>query len=228
MQEEKPRLARLTAIITDLQSTNLITASILAKKYQVSVRTIYRDIRTLQQSGIPIVTEEGKGYSLTQGYKLPPVMLTEDEANALITAQRIIAQNLDSSLIEQYNNAITKIKAILKTTQKSKADLLTQRVWYHKYNAQNKTSNYLMLLQTALTNFNVLKIEYLSLAEQRSERRVEPFALFNTQENWLLIAFCQLRNDFRVFRVDRIQKLEITTTLFAPHKMTLEEFFKKY
>jgi len=104
--EEKPRISRLTAILTQLQSKKIITAKYLADKYNVSVRTIYRDIRTLENSGIPVVTEEGKGYSLMDGYQLPPIMFTEDEANALITAEQIILKNKDLSFVENYSNAI--------------------------------------------------------------------------------------------------------------------------
>ena len=118
MPTEKPRLARLTTILTQLQSKRLVTATELADKHQVSVRTIYRDIRTLEKSGIPIVTEEGKGYSIIEGYKLPPVMFTEEEANALITAEQLIRKNKDQSLTEQYESAVTKIKSVLKYTQK--------------------------------------------------------------------------------------------------------------
>jgi len=81
--DKKPRISRLTAILTQLQSKQLLTAREIAEKHHVSVRTIYRDIRTLENSGIPIVTEEGKGYSLMQGFNLPPVMFTEKEANSL-------------------------------------------------------------------------------------------------------------------------------------------------
>ena len=94
--EEKPRLSRLTAILTQLQSSRIVTATALAEKHNVSVRTIYRDIRTLEKSGVPIVTEEGKGYSMMEGYQLPPVMFTEDEANALITAEQLVLKNKDA------------------------------------------------------------------------------------------------------------------------------------
>ena len=107
---EKPRIARLTAIITHLQSRGLTTARMLSEKYGVSIRTIYRDIRTLEQSGVPIVTEEGKGYGLVDGYQLPPIMFNEEEANALITAEQFILRNKDQSLIDNYTSAITKIK----------------------------------------------------------------------------------------------------------------------
>lgn len=84
MEAEKPRLARLTAILTQLQAKRLVNASQLAERHQVSVRTIYRDIRTLEKSGIPIITEEGKGYPIHEGYHLPPVLFYENEAMPLL------------------------------------------------------------------------------------------------------------------------------------------------
>lgn len=225
-EKEKPRLARLTSIVTQLQSKKLLTAKFLADKYEVSIRTIYRDIRTLEKSGIPVLTEEGKGYSLMDGYQLPPIMFTESEANALITAEQLIRQNKDASLVENYGNAIAKIKSVLRSSQKEKTDLLTQRIQF-RVNADNdKTSNYLMVIQTAITDFKLLKIVYQSLQNNRTDRIVEPFAIYSTQENWLLIAFCRLRNDFRAFRIDTIQKLTVQNEVFEPHNMTLEKYFE--
>lgn len=129
-EKEKPRLARLTAIITQLQSKRLITASYLAEKHNVSIRTIYRDIRTLEKSGVPVVTEEGKGYSITEGYHLPPVLFTEDEANALITIERLALNHKDQSLSDNVSSAVEKIKSILRYSQKGNADLLSDRVYF--------------------------------------------------------------------------------------------------
>ena len=117
-EKEKPRLSRLTAILTQLQSKRIITAKQLAERHDVSVRTIYRDIRTLEKSGIPIVTEEGKGYSIMEGYHLPPVLFTEDEANALITIEQLAIKNKDLSFVENVSGAIEKIKAILTVLSK--------------------------------------------------------------------------------------------------------------
>lgn len=156
MSKDKPRLVRLTAIVTQLQSKRLVTATEIAKKHNVSVRTIYRDIRTLEQSGIPIMMEEGKGYTIMEGYNLPPVMFTEDEANALMTAQKIINQNKDNSLVEHYGNAIEKIKAVLKYNQKDKADLLTQRLEIRTNVDNQKSSQYLIILQKAITNYQLV------------------------------------------------------------------------
>lgn len=227
MQEnEKPRLVRLTAIVTQLQSKKMLTAKYLADKYHVSIRTIYRDIRTLENSGIPIITEEGKGYSLMEGYQLPPVMFTENEANALITAEQIISKNKDQSFIEHYSNAITKIKSVLKYSQKEKADLLSERIHFRENVEKETSSDYLMTIQSAITGFQLLDIDYLSLQSKTTKRTVEPFAIYSTQGNWLLIAYCRLRSEFRVFRIDLIQNLTIEAEVFEPHNMTLQEYFE--
>ena len=225
---EKPRLARLTAIITQLQSKKLITARYLAEKHGVSIRTIYRDISTLEKSGIPILTEEGRGYSLLEGYQLPPVLFTENEANALITAEQLIIKNKDESFSENFSNAVEKIKAVLKLSQKGKADLLAERIYFGENRKHEKSSNYLMKIQSAITNFQVLEIEYDALSGKLTKRCIEPFALYSNKGNWLLIAYCRLRDEFRVFRIDLIQKLSAQIETFAPHNMTLEQYFELY
>jgi len=226
-EKEKPRLSRLTAILTQLQSKRILTAREIAEKHHVSIRTIYRDIRTLENSGIPIITEEGKGYSIMQGFNLPPVMFTEKEANALITAEQLVIKNKDQSFTEAYKNAISKIKATLRYSQKGKVELLSERIAFAGNLENKKTSNYLMIIQSAIVNFNLLDIKYLSLKDENSRRVIEPFALYSTQEKWLLIAFCRLRRDFRVFRLDHIQKLIVQNQHFEPHNMTLQEYFEK-
>jgi len=227
MDKEKPRLARLTAILTQLQSKPIVTAKDIAEIHNISIRTVYRDIRTLEKSGVPIITEEGKGYSLVEGYKLPPVMLTQEEANSLITAERLIRNNKDQSLAEQYESAVTKIKSILKYDQKEKAELLTNRIQVRNNRENEKTSSFLIQLQSTISNYQTIKIDYLSLENKQSQREIEPFALYTTQDNWILIAFCKSRNDFRAFRLDCIQKIEILKNHFDPHKMTLQQYLEK-
>ena len=222
------RLSRLTAILTQLHTKRLITATELANKFSVSVRTIYRDIRALEQSGVPILTKEGRGYSLMEGYKIPPVMFTESQANALILAEQLVLKNKDASFVRDYMEAIDKIKAVLGNTVKVKANLLADRTRFDLNINSEKNSNNLSDLQFALTNFCVAKIEYTNEGNKTTRRLIEPFALLSTQENWLLVAWCRLRTEFRYFRLDRIKNLEICTEKFAPHKMTLQEYFDKY
>jgi predicted DNA-binding transcriptional regulator YafY len=219
------RLSRLTAILTQLQSKRLLTASELANKFSVSNRTIYRDIKALEQAGVPILTEDGKGYTIMDGYRVPPVMFTESEANALITAEQLVLKNKDASFIKEYSEAINKIKSVLRNNTKDKANLLSNRIVFRQNSANDRTSNYLSTLQLALTNYNLTKIKYQSNdTAETTERTIEPFAIYSTQENWLLIAFCRLRKDFRTFRLDRIQSLNVLVDTFEPHKMTLQEY----
>ncbi len=221
------RLSRLTAIVTQLQTKRLLTATALAAKFNVSVRTIYRDIRALEQAGVPVLTEDGKGYLLMEGYRVPPVMFTEAQANALITAEQLVLKNKDTSFVKHYSEAIEKIKAVLKYNIQDKANLLSERTRFDQNNYLERNSSSLSDLQFALTNFRVAKIEYTNEQNKTSTRHIEPFALLST-ENWLLVAYCRLRSAFRFFRLDRIHKLEILTDHFEPHKMTLQEYFERY
>lgn len=227
MSNETKRLSRLTAILTQLQTKRLVTGTELAKKFSVSLRTIYRDIKALEQANIPIIAEDGKGYTLMEGYRVPPVMFTESEANALITAEQLVLKNKDSSFVKEYTAAIAKIKSVLQYGTKDKANLLANRIVFRNNPANDQTSNYLSTLQLALTNYKLTNITYHAAEkDELTTRTVEPFAVYNTQENWLLIAFCRLRKEYRAFRLDRIQKLVILDEQFEPHQLTLPEYFE--
>lgn len=225
--EPIPRLSRLSAILTTLQSSRLVNATQLSKKFDVSIRTIYRDIRSLEESGIPILMEEGKGYSLMDGYTLPPIMFSEAEANALITAQQIILQNKDQSFKDEYTNAITKIKAVLKHDKKDKTKILEGRIAYIKNFNRYVSSNNLMSIQSAIINQALINLEYRALYNSKlTIRDVEPMAIYHTQDNWILIAWCKMREAYRDFRLDRIEKLNITSIQFDDREFDLMTYFK--
>ncbi|WP_295120128.1 YafY family protein [uncultured Chitinophaga sp.] len=222
------RLSRLTAILNQLQAKRMVTATALAEKFGISVRTVYRDIRALEQSGVPILTEEGKGYYLMEGYRIPPISFTETEANALITAQQFVLKNKDASFVKAYTDAIDKIKAVLRHTAREQAEMLSSRTAVSESSAAVHTSNHLAILQQALTGFNLVQLSYQKPGEDKTESRtVEPFAILSTQDNWLLVAWCRLRNDFRNFRLDRIRQVIVSEDKFKPHELTLEAYFKK-
>lgn len=182
----------------------------------------------MEQAGVPIVTEDGKGYTLMEHYRLPPVTFTESEANALITAEQLILKNKDTSFIKAYSEAIAKIKTVLKHSVKDKANLLSERVQIIQNADNERTSGHLSALQFALTNYHLTEITYTNEANKTTNRTVEPFAILSTQENWLLLAWCRLRNEFRFFRLDRIKKSEVLTEKFIPHEITLQEYFEQY
>ena len=227
-ENDTKRLSRLTAILTHLQTKRLLTAPTLADKFNVSIRTIYRDVRALEQAGVPIITEDGKGYTLMEGYKIPPVMFSESQANALILAEQLVLKNKDTSFIKDYTEAIDKIKAVLRQSEKDKANLLADRTRFEQNLNRERNSNNISQLQQALTNFQLIKIDYTNEQDETTIRTVEPFALISTTENWLLIAWCCLRKEFRYFRLDRITKLQVLTEKFEQHKMTLQEYFDKF
>lgn len=224
---ETNRLSRLTAILIQFQTKRIVTAFELSEKFQVSKRTIYRDIKSLEQAGVPIITEEGKGYTLMEGYKIPPVMFTEKQANALILAEQLVLQNKDASFVKDYSEAIDKIKSILRYNIKDKANLLTNRTQYNQVIHQERNSNNLSDLQNALTNYNLVKIQYTNKEGTATNRLIEPFAILSS-DNWYLVAWCRLRKEFRFFRLDRIQKMEVLSKHFEPHNLTLQEYFDQY
>ncbi|TWV94681.1 helix-turn-helix transcriptional regulator [Chitinophaga pinensis] len=222
------RLTRLTAILIRLQTKKIVTAAELAMRFDVSVRTIYRDIRTLEQAGVPVITEEGLGYSLMDGYRIPPVMFTEEEANALITAEEIISGNRDASFIMAFKGATAKIKALLRETMKEKVNLLQDRTIVKQDEHKVQSSSCLSQLQISMTNSQIVKISYTDEHAVSTDRIIEPFAFYGTKDIWLIIAYCRLRQDFRAFRLDRISKAQPLQENFTPQKMTLSEFFQQH
>ena len=223
-----PRLSRLTAILILLQSKRMITAQDIASKFDISKRTAYRDIKALEMSGVPIFTVEGKGYSLMQNYTLPPVMFTEEEANALITAEQLISKNKDKSLVENHQNALLKLKSVMNLSQQDKVQLLSDRVVFMNNFAKETSSNSLSRIQLAITNLQLIKINYLSLGKaEKTERFLEPQALYHTRGNWIMIAWCRLRDDYREFRLDQIQNFHITTESFESRNFSLMGYFQK-
>lgn len=173
------RLSRLTAILTQLQTKRLLTATELANKFSVSIRTIYRDVRALEQAGVPILTEDGKGYKLMEGYRIPPVMFTENQANALILAEQLVLKNKDAFFVKDYSEAIEKIKAVLGQNVKDKANLLAERTRFSQNIKRERNSNNLSELQFALTNFYLIGILYTNEANKATNRLIEPFAILS-------------------------------------------------
>src|ERR1700720_1726919 len=112
------RLDRLTAILIQLQSKRVVTAQEIAERFNVSLRTVYRDIRTLEEGGIPLTGEAGVGYSIMDGYRLPPVMFTKEEATAFLTAEKLIEKLTDPLSDENYKSAMYKIRSVLRVAEK--------------------------------------------------------------------------------------------------------------
>ena len=209
-----------------LKSKRILTATEIAEKFDISTRTVYRDIRALENSGIPIVTVEGKGYSLMEGYTLPPLMFSEAEANALVTAEHLIQDVKDTSLAKNFEEALTKIKAVFRYNIKEKSEVLSERMFVWQSVGRAKTSNSLSDLQLAITSNILTKIDYQKLTDEKPiPRTIEPVAIYYSKGNWILIAWCQLRNDYRSFRIDRMKKIEFIKATFKDRGFDFNDYF---
>ncbi|MDJ0645608.1 MAG: YafY family protein [Flavobacteriaceae bacterium] len=223
------QLSRLISLLTLLKSKRLLTASELASKYEVSVRTVYRDIRKLEEAGIPVYSIEGKGYSLVDNYTVAPVQFTEKQANALITAQHIVNQSKDASFIKDFNEALTKIKSVFRTSVQEKSELLNEKLFVFNWEYEEISSDALSEIQLAITNFNYIEINYQKATEAPlTFRIIEPCAMYSTNNKWILIAYCHLREDMRAFRIDRIQHFKILPSTFEDRKFSIQDYFAAY
>ncbi len=221
------RLDRITSILIQLQSKRLITAREIAERFEVTKRTIYRDIQTLRHAGVPIGEDEGKGYFLVEGYRLPPVMFTMEEARALVTTSKILNYHTEDSLKQNYESALFKIKAVLSLTDKDKLEFLNSRIGFQKPWAP--ASSYLDSIQHSITESKKLRIKYQSRnEEQLTERTIHPYAVYFSGAVWTTIAFCELRQEIREFRLDRIKELKLQHTHFKPNKtFSLEHYLEE-
>ena len=219
------RLSRLTAILLKLQSRPSCKVPELAKEFSVSNRTIYRDLRALESAGVPIVYRDSDGIGLMDGFRLPPVMFTQAEAYAIIVAEKMLSKTKDRSLVKAFSSAVDKIRAVLRGSDLSRANFLSDRTIIGKNWINEQTSSFLVTIQDALTNFNLLEVTYQKDNGDVSDRTVEPFAIYhNTNEHWILIAWCRRRVDWRTFRIDRIAQLRKLPENFRPHEITLHEY----
>ncbi len=222
------RIDRLQAILIQMQTKKVVKAQEIADRFGISIRTVYRDIRALEEAGVPVGAEAGIGYFLDEDYNLPPVMFTPKEAAALLLAGKLVPHLSDKSVETAYCDALYKIKSVLKGSDKEVLDKLDNlvKVYMGMSPPPQQDHIYLQEIQKALVEQQVLRIEYYShYNQQTNERLVEPISLVFYAMNWHLIVFCRLRNEYRDFRLDRIQKLTFTGEHFDKK---LDQAFNEY
>ena len=209
------------AIVVYLQGRRLCRAGDMAAHFEISVRTMYRDLAALGEAGIPIMAEAGVGYSLVKGYHLPPVMFTAEEAGALFMGGKLVEQLTDASLRKQMESALLKIRSVLPRERQDHLDRLersTAVVGKQAVAVARMASEALIPIQQALAERRVLALDYLGGARRELTRRqVEPLGLIYYADNWHLIAHCRLRCDLRDFRSDRIRSLRLLNEVFTGH-----------
>lgn len=210
------KIDRVTAILTQLQSKPLVRAQDLAVKFDVSVRTIYRDIKTLENAGIPIVGEAGSGYSLMDGYKLPPVMFTKEEVLSFITAEKLMQKFLHQSLGNHYQTAMEKVRSVLKYSDRNLIQNIEKQIDIFNYHPKTEDTikDIIPIILESIAEKKQLNLEYKTVDSKVSARTIEVVGVFFEFNYWYIMAFCTLRNDFRQFRVDRILKIFKTQNPF--------------
>ncbi|MBX2896451.1 MAG: YafY family transcriptional regulator [Cyclobacteriaceae bacterium] len=216
------RVDRLMGILTFLQAHKYVMAEKLASRFDISVRTVYRDIKALDEIGIPVSFENNKGYFIMQGYFLPPVSLTMHEANALILVNALANRFTDKTIAKNSHNAIQKIRTVLRQSDKDISEQLEARV--RVLNSKPQSNHFLSDVQQAIVDQVILKIEYTDSKGQTTKREIEPIGIIYYTEQWHLIAWCWKRHDYRDFIMSRINALSLTGKSFKKkNHISLEE-----
>ncbi|UOG73245.1 YafY family transcriptional regulator [Hymenobacter tibetensis] len=225
------RFDRITAILVQLQARRLVRGQDLAERFGVSLRTIYRDLRTLEEAGVPLCGEVGVGYSLADGYRLPPVMFTREEATALVTAEKLVTQLTDVHTAQLSKGAMDKLRAVLRRTDRDYLEELSPHITIlggrHQQAAMPLPPNTHQLLLTGIASRQVVSLDYRAgYHGAPTQRDVEPIGIY-FGHYWHVVAFCRLRQEYRDFRLDRIAQLRLHDEQFAPRPETLHTYWQQ-
>lgn len=212
------RADRLFEIIQYLRGRRITTAAWLAQTLEVSERTIYRDIADLIVSGVPIDGEAGVGYILRKSYDLPPLMFTQDELSALMLGARLVQSWADPQLVKAARQAISKVESAL--PHHLQQELHDTPLFAPLTRIGTDVAERLTQLRAAIGQRHKVHIHYLSLQQEQSQRLIWPLGLFFWGQVWTLVAWCELREQHRSFRVDRIEQLQNLQQAFTHQRHT--------
>lgn len=222
------RLDRLTAILIQLQAKKVVKAQDIAERFAISLRTVYRDVRTLEEAGVPIIGEAGVGYSLMDGYRLPPVMFTTEEATAFLTAEKFIQKFTDTSTVKNYTSAMYKIRSVLRSNEK---DLLENMDGYIEIFGpqspfpETEDNSVLFRLLKNITEKKALHITYSTVnSNETSKRVIEPLGIYYAGGYWYTIAWCCMRQAYRNFRIDGIKSIHSTDASYGQNHPRLKDY----
>lgn len=220
------RADRLFQLIQNLRHDRVITARELAVELEVSERTIYRDVQDLSLSGVPIEGEAGVGYRLMKGFQLPPLMFNEEEIAALLIGARMVKAWTDKGLARAADRAIQKIEVML--PERLKPELERIDIVVPDFPREEYVGEQLTVLRKATKQLYKVNFDYVRQDGKNSTRTVHPLGLFYWGKVWTLVAWCELRNDFRHFRLDRMENVQQLDEIFkAKPEQSLESYFNK-
>jgi predicted DNA-binding transcriptional regulator YafY len=221
------RIDRLFGILTLLQSKKYVSAEKISQKFGISVRTVYRDIKALCEQGIPVSFEQNKGYFIVQGYFLPPVSFSSEEAAALLLMEGLVPAFADKSVHTHYSSALNKIKAVLRSNQKDKLEILSNNIRLQWPDRFNNNFDYLTVLQEAISSKKMVELHYKNNNHEVTSRLAEPIGLIFYAFSWHLIGWCHMRQDYRDFKIVRILSVKNTGQPFSRHDhISLSDYMK--
>ena len=215
------RTDRLVAMVMFLQGRRLVRAAELAAHFEISERTVYRDVAALGEAGVPIAGEAGVGYSLLKGYHLPPVTFTADEASAMFVGAEMVRRFTDTSLHAPMDAALDKLRAVLPRDRQEHLERLAQRTLILETPAGGRdpiAPPCLLTVQQGVVQRRVLRMTYHGRdRDEDTYRDAEPLGIVYYRGGWYMIAWCRLRRDYREFRIDRIRRIELLPEVFPAH-----------
>ena len=202
------RADRLFALVQLIRGRRLSTAAWLAHRLEVSLRTIYRDVADLQAQGVPIEGEAGVGYRLGKGFELPPFMFTTQEAQSLVVMSRLAQQWLDPAMAQAGEMAVSRVLSAMTPAQREGA--VRTPVYSPPWGLSALEQPHLQTWREASQSKHVLRLQYRDAEGHDSERTVRPLGSFYWGKVWTLVGWCEQRDGFRSFRLDRVQALHLT------------------
>jgi len=227
------RIDRLTAILVHLQTKRIVKAEEISNRFEISLRTVYRDVKALMEAGVPIGSEAGKGYFIVDGYHLPPVMFTQDEASSMLIAGKLVEKMADKSVRTAFESAMHKIKSVLNESEKDHIQNLESNIEvflrskYESKEREDFPDHFMTEIQRAVAKKQILRIDYSNIDEALTQREIEPIGIFYYSMAWHIIGWCRLRNGYRDFRSDRIKKMVNTEQKFETRNLvSLKEYYQ--
>lgn len=223
--ENVKKFERIVHIFFLLQSRSVLPIEELVEQFQVTKRTIYRDLNMLERVGIPIVHRPGIGYSIVDSFRLPPARFTEGEVLSVMIAEKTMSNHETESVRRNFEQVLTKIKSSFHGYQKNEILLLQDKLLIKdKFYAKDYVPYIMDTLLKSSVNKKLIDILYKNSKDDKPHlRRVEPAGIFNENGNWYLLAYCHSRGDYRNFRLDRIKKLDILEKCFEKEHLSIDE-----
>lgn len=214
------RIDRLTAILIQLQGKTRVPMTELEERFELSRRTLFRDIKSLIETGVPIGGDAGDGYFIVDGYHLPPVVFNKEEAAAILLGAKMLERNADNQVMQHFSEAMFKIKAVLKYRDKEFLENLENSISVlpsRAVQAIDFPDSHIAEIQLALASRKNIEITYHSnYKDQKTSRKVSPLGLVFYGSRWHLIGYCLLRSDLRDFRTDRIERIYVLPESYDP------------